>query len=184
MLRISDSYENIFDKLYRSGVYHLHANFDWLTTNEKHYAFEVTRRFLDICRVINKYWPNTAKYIVAIHNDVILEQVYAHIFDNSEKTRSLKEAVFASLSYVLNEKKDEPSYFLLQFEQHVAQGKNVQLIYDMLPLNHHTIILFSADFDFLNFYHTTDYYRRTSAPAILFRHIKLIKRATYALCGT
>ena len=80
MPRISNDYEKIFGKLYRSGVYHLHANFDSLATSEKHYAFEVTRRFLDICRILNKHWPNTTKYIVAIHSDTILEQVYAHIF--------------------------------------------------------------------------------------------------------
>lgn len=180
MPNVSKHYEKVFDKLYRSGVYHLHTNFDTLASNEKHYAFEVTRRFLDICRIINKHWPNTAKYIVAINGDTILEQIYARIFNRSEETSTLKEAALASLKQVLIEVDDKVSSLLLDFEHHVAQGKNINFLYDSLPLSPNVSVLFKAEFDFLNFYHTVDYYKRTSSPAILFKHIKLINQVTYA----
>lgn len=184
MSNLSDNYEKIFDKLYKSGVYHLHINFDSLSANEKHFAFEVTRRFLDICRLLNKHWPNTSRYISAVHGDEIFEAIYAHIFDSSENTGSLVDAVYSSVRLVLNEKDDMASIFLLNFERETGKGEGIQFVYDALQSDHRSKMVFCADFDFLNFYHTVDYYRRTSAPAVLFRNIKMIKRDTYAIYNT
>lgn len=184
MSAVSVCYEKLFDKLYKSGVYHLHANFDSLTVSEKHYAFEVTRRFLDICRITNKHWPNTAKYTVAIHGDSILEQVYGGVLDESCQIESLEEATFASLKKILSITADPIGCALLDFEKYLAQGKKIDFISDPEGLNEKIVILFKTEFDFINFYHTVDYYRRTSAPTTLYKHIKLIRRELYAVCNT
>jgi len=181
MSQLNENYEQLFDRLYKSGVYHLHQNFDALNADQKHYAFEVTRRFLDICRIINKKWPNTARYMTAIHGDIILEKIYSHLFDASDTTASLADAVYQSMRYVLKTEKDNVSCLLLNFERLTAQGINVRFIFDGLQADHVDDIAFEADFDFLNFYYTVDYYRRTSAPEVLFKHIKRIERATYAI---
>lgn len=181
MSKVNDNYEQVFNKLYKSGVYSLHADFDSFSPDKKHYVFEVTRRFLDVCRVINKNWPNTARYITAIHGDAILEEIYAHIFDSSDSVESLDEAIYFSAQLVIAGRKCAVSSLLLKFERENADGKIIQIYYDSLDQISMANVSFSADFDFLNFYHTVDYYRRTSAPPILFRHIKLIKRETYAV---
>lgn len=68
----SDSHEELFDKIYDASVFTMDVSI--MSDTEKRHLFESTRRYLDICRVINKSWPLTNRLVCAKEGrDIILD---------------------------------------------------------------------------------------------------------------
>lgn len=69
---INDDYSDIFKKIYDPNF--MSKDTTEMNDSEKRELFESTRRYLDICRVINRKWPLTNKLITAKEGaDLVLE---------------------------------------------------------------------------------------------------------------
>lgn len=74
---INDDYNDIFQKIYDPNF--MSKDTTKMNNSEKRELFESTRRYLDICRVINRKWPLTNKLITAKEDTDLILKVFSSL---------------------------------------------------------------------------------------------------------
>ena len=173
-------YQEHLANLYPNNVIALHEKAINAPPDERHHIFEVVRRFLDVCRILNKNWPTALRFATSCQGEEVLEAIFSRIMQHTD-TKEMKEAIHQSALEVLSALSNPVYFDLFCYENHIAKpGKTLCLFESDKLLPGYKLVL-TSNYDIFNLFTSLDFYRKTHAPASFYRTLLIPMRITHLL---
>lgn len=173
-------YQEHLANLYPNNVIALHENAINALPEERHHIFEIVRRFLDVCRILNKNWPTALRFVTSCQGDEVLEAIFPRVLQHID-TKELKDAIHQSALEALSALPNPVYFDLFCYESCIARpGKTLCLYESNKTLIGYKLVL-TSKYDIPNLFTSLNFYRKTHAPASFYRTLQIPMRITHLL---
>lgn len=177
---LGSAYQEHLAGLYPERVLALHQMAGAAEVDERHRIFDVIRRFLDMCRIMNKTWPTSTRFLTSCLGDEILECVFAGIIHQSA-SHELKSAIRQASIELLAAQTESVFFEVFKYEELITKSGKMMCLYEATRQVDGYEIVLICNSDMHNLFSSLDFYRKTHAPTSFFRTLQIPKRLTYVL---
>jgi len=173
-------YQEHLANLYPNNVIALHEKALNAPADERHHIFEIVRRFLDVCRILNKNWPTTLRFVTSCQGDEVLEAIFSRVLQHTD-SKEIKDAICQASLEALSALSNPVYFDSFSHEENITRpGKTLCLYESNRPMPGFKLVL-TSKYDIPNLFTSLEFYRKTHAPASFYRTLQIPMRITYLL---